>query len=44
MRQVDSVCAEKTCLSYMCDTSICNQHMKSVVLLVTMLSLISTFE
>ena len=27
MSQVDSVCAEKTCSSHMCDTSICNQQM-----------------
>ena len=39
MSQVDKVCAEKTCLSHMCDTSVCDYrwysliHLKSVVFL-----------
>ena len=51
MSQVKSVCAEKTCLSNMYDTSVCNQHMlsnwihiKSVVVIVAIPSLNSTFD
>ena len=29
MNEADSVCIEKTCLSHMCDTSVCNYHMLS---------------
>ena len=29
MSQIDSVCAEKTCLSHMYDTSVCDKHMLS---------------
>ena len=50
MSQADSFCVEKTCLSHMYDTSVCNQHMlsnqtqtKPVVLIVAILSLNSTF-
>ena len=50
MSQADSVCAEKTCVSHMYDTSVCNQHMlsnwiqiKLVVLIVAILSLNSAF-
>ena len=51
MSQIDSVCTAKTCWNHLYDTSICNQHMlsnwihmKSVVLIVTILSLNSTFD
>ena len=50
MSQVDSVCAQKTYLSHIYDTSVCNQHMLSeytqiekVVLVVVFLSLNSNF-
>ena len=50
MSQVDSVYTEKTCSSHMYDTSISNQHMlsnqihmKSVVLIVAIQTLNSTF-
>ena len=43
MSQVDSVCTEKTCLSHMYDTSVCDKHtlsssihIRSVVLIVPM--------
>ena len=29
MSKIDNVCLEKTCLSHMCDTSVCNHHMLS---------------
>ena len=29
MKDVDSICTEKTCLSHMYDTSVCNNHMLS---------------
>ena len=51
MSQVDSACTKKTCLSYMYNTSVCNQHLlnnqahiKSVVLIVAILDLNSTFD
>ena len=51
MSQVDSVCTEKTCVSHMYNTSVCHQnilrnltHIKSVVLIVAILSLNSTFD
>ena len=50
MRQVASICAEKTYLSHMHDTSVCNQYMlsnyiqiKSAVLIVAILSLSFNF-
>ena len=50
MSQIDIVCTEKTCLSHMYDTNVCNQHIlsnyihiKLVVLIVEILCLNSTF-
>ena len=51
MSHVECACAEKMCLSHIYNTSVCNQCMsssyiqiKSVVLIVAILSLNSTFD